>query len=98
MRYYRKIRNIHLWTGAVLSVFIIIEALTGLVQSEPWIIGATEYELHNDLKSFARLTNSLHEGKINNINFKILIDITAIGLIILTFTGIYLSIPFLRRK
>ena len=91
-------RNIHLWTGVVLSAFIIIEALTGLIQSEPWIIGATETEIHDDLNSFAHFTNSLHEGHISNFSFKIHIDMTALGLIILTITGIYLTIPFVRRK
>lgn len=98
MRYTRKMRSIHLWTGIILSVFIIIEALTGLIQSEPWIIGATESEMHDDFDSFAHLTNSIHEGQISNVSFKLLIDITALGLIILTITGLYLSIPFLRRR
>jgi hypothetical protein len=98
MRYTKLARNVHLWVGVVLSVFILIEACTGLIQAEPWIIGTDESQLHDNLTSFAHFTNSVHEGKIGTINLKWVIDITAIGLIILTLTGIYLSVPFLRSR
>jgi uncharacterized iron-regulated membrane protein len=100
MRYIRTVRNVHLWVGVILSFFILIESATGLIQAEPWIIGADESQIHDNLNSFAHFTNSVHEGKIGTVDLRWIIDITAIGLIILTLTGFYLSVPFLhsRRK
>jgi len=44
------------------------------------------------------MAKGLHQGKIGNLNLKWIIDLTAIGLILLTLTGIYLSIPILRSQ
>ena len=44
------------------------------------------------------IAKGLHQGKIGNLNLKWIIDLAAIGLIILTLTGIYLSIPFLKTQ
>ena len=38
----RKVRRAHLWIGLIASVFIFIEALTGLLMTEPWLIGQSE--------------------------------------------------------
>ena len=35
-----KNRQLHLWVGLLASILILIEAVTGLIMSEPWLIGA----------------------------------------------------------
>jgi hypothetical protein len=35
----RKLRRAHLWIGLIASIFIFIEAFTGLIMNEPWLIG-----------------------------------------------------------
>lgn len=94
MKYLKTMRNIHLWIGLILAVFIFIEAFTGLLQAEPWLMGVDEEHLQG------HFTNQIHEGKLGQLNMKWLIDVTAAGLILLTVTGVYLSVPFLkiRRK
>lgn len=44
------------------------------------------------------IVKGLHQGRYSDINFKWLIDISAIGIIVLTISGLYLSIPYLKRK
>lgn len=48
--------------------------------------------------SFMGIVRGLHEGKIGNTNIKWLIDLTAIAMIFLTGSGIYLSIKILRAE
>jgi uncharacterized iron-regulated membrane protein len=100
MKYIKTMRNIHLWVGLILSPFILIVTLTGLIQAEPWIIGAEKSQLHQRFSEFNlfNLTNMVHEGIIGTADFRWIIDITAIGIIVLTFTGIYLSIPLITSK
>lgn len=40
---------------------------------------------------------ALHEGKVGTLNLRWLIALSGIGLVILTVTGLYLAIPYLRR-
>jgi uncharacterized iron-regulated membrane protein len=100
MKYIKIMRNVHLWIGLVLSPFILIVTLTGLIQAEPWIIGVEKSQLHQRFNEFNLfiLTNMIHEGIIGTTDFRWIIDITAIGIIVLTFTGIYLSIPLIKNK
>lgn len=98
MKYVRRVRALHLWLGIILAIFILVEAVTGLIQAEPWLIGADEAQLHDNHGSFAHFTNALHEGKIGSFTCKWIIDATALGLIVLTLTGIYLAWPLLRHK
>jgi hypothetical protein len=51
-----------------------------------------------EANSVAGIIKGLHEGKIGNTNVKWLIDLTAIGMIFLTITGIILSIKTLRAQ
>ncbi|WML44124.1 PepSY-associated TM helix domain-containing protein [Neobacillus sp. PS3-40] len=38
----RKVKRAHLWIGLIASVLIFIEAFSGLLMNEPWLIGQTE--------------------------------------------------------
>jgi hypothetical protein len=38
----KKIRNLHLWIGLFTSLFILVEAVTGLLMVEPWLMGASQ--------------------------------------------------------
>lgn len=44
------------------------------------------------------LAKGLHQGKIGDLNLKWIVSITAIGLVILTLTGIYIAIPMLKPR
>ncbi|RAK19115.1 hypothetical protein B0I26_10732 [Anoxybacillus vitaminiphilus] len=35
----KKMRQAHLWIGLITSVFLLMEAVTGLLLAEPWLIG-----------------------------------------------------------
>lgn len=48
--------------------------------------------------SFLGIVKGLHEGRIGQTDVKWLIDLTAIGMIVLTVTGITLSIKTLRAQ
>jgi len=48
--------------------------------------------------SFMGIIRGLHEGRVGNMNIKWLIDIVAVAMIILTGTGIYLSIKVLGAE
>lgn len=38
----KKIRRAHLWIGLIASVFLFMEAITGLIMMEPWLIGQSD--------------------------------------------------------
>lgn len=125
----RKSRQLHLWIGLLTSVIILIEAITGLLLNEPWLMGvdktahrprmeveqpavaelaetgetltkervAGHYQggSNNSMIGFVK---NLHAGRIGNTDVSILLDIMAIGLIILTITGITLSLRVLKTQ
>ncbi|ACV63642.1 PepSY-associated TM helix domain protein [Desulfofarcimen acetoxidans DSM 771] len=129
-----KSRQLHLWIGLITSVFILIEAVTGLIMLEPWLIGVnhntsrTEVEMsksglpttagesdnraHFDGKapggadyknpgnsfSLMGLIKGLHSGRIGNTDISVFLDAVAISLIILSTTGIILSVQILSVK
>jgi hypothetical protein len=41
----RKTRKAHLWIGLIASLFIFVEAITGLIMNEPWLIGQHQVSL-----------------------------------------------------
>ncbi|ALA70719.1 peptidase [Geobacillus stearothermophilus 10] len=128
----RKMRNLHLWIGLISSIFLLVEAVTGLLLSEPWLIGQTERgEMHRAMQeggafragqasdggaaaapvapraegggtSLGMFIRQLHEGRIGSLDIRWAVDLAAVAMIILTATGIYLSIRTLaagrRRK
>jgi len=108
----KKCRQLHLWIGLLSSVLILIEAITGLLLSEPGLMGvhrpspeqharferpATGEVLDRENSPMAFVKN-LHAGRIGNTDVSFLLDIAAVGLIILTITGIILSIRALRIR
>lgn len=83
-----------MWIGLILTVILLSEAVTGLILAEPWMIGETEEE-QSITKNRTR-PRGLHEGKIGTFRIRWFIDLAAIGMILLTLSGIYLSVPILR--
>jgi hypothetical protein len=151
----RKTRQLHLWIGLICSVFILIEAVTGLLLLEPQLLGGSagrgafpqqmqQQQTTNagadtnaaspaaradaggngnmgpgrrggaDAGSFPRMGNmgpggeggsgvtnfirNLHEGRIGSTDIGWVMDITAIGMIILTITGIVMSTKILAAQ
>ncbi len=126
----RKIRNLHLWIGLFTSLLILIEAITGLLMLEPWLMGINntmpeQREMHRNQgmgqaiaedieeeemvsnknfrpagqrNSMLGIVKSLHTGRIGNTDVSLLLDIVAIGLIILTVTGMIMSIRALKVR
>ncbi|SHE78358.1 PepSY domain-containing protein [Desulforamulus putei] len=126
MRIYRQL---HLWIGLITSVLILIEAVTGLLMTEPWLMGMKKPPLEQQGESKAKMVEisergefrgefnggpnvkpgnqgnslmhfvkNLHAGRIGNTDVSILLDIVAIGMIILTVTGITLSVRTLKMQ
>ncbi|MFF2450251.1 PepSY-associated TM helix domain-containing protein [Neobacillus sp. NPDC058068] len=165
----KKTRRAHLWIGLIASVFIFIEALSGLLLNEPWLIGQAQPAIGggnfqpgqfrqgqvpqgmpdnfgpsngqtdgqapdqgqsqwqgrangngqfqgrrgmdgngNFPEGFRRegmgqgsalsIIRGLHEGRIGNTNIKWLLDLVALAMMVLTGTGIYLSIKVLGAE
>lgn len=138
----RKTRQLHLWIGLICSVFILIEAVTGLFLLEPQLLGgsgqrgappqqmqqqqttnagagssdanAASPAVRGDGGAFPRNRNmgtgseggagatnfirNLHEGRIGNTDIGWVMDIAAIGMIILTITGIVMSTKILAAQ
>lgn len=129
----KKIRRLHLWIGLLTSVLILMEAITGLLMVEPWLMGAdkpaleqrvqpqkTQMAAEGEIAQREGLTEGpeadrnfsppgqgssamgfvkgLHSGRIGNTDVSFILDIAAIVLIILTTTGIILSIRVLRAQ
>jgi hypothetical protein len=132
----RKFRQLHLWIGLLTSFLILIEAVTGLFMTEPWLLGmnrtpaeqqvqlekiitgepsgkeAGEYEKpvegkasgSRDSKDAGRQNNlmgfvkGLHSGRVGNTNLSLFLDIVAFALIILTTTGIVLTVKTLKTQ
>jgi uncharacterized iron-regulated membrane protein len=155
----KKTRNVHLWIGLIASIFLFIEAGTGLLLTERWLMGGSSHHSHqqhsghaghitmidavkkasetgafdlkdvgvvmnhgmyvvklNDAKGttvtiapdgtvvskeankFASIVRGLHVGQVGNVNIKWMLDIASVSILILTGTGIYLSMKILRAQ
>lgn len=122
----KKNRQLHLWIGLLTSVLILIEAVTGLLMNEPWLMGlnkpspeqhveyeqvqtdgfsegeGVEEERHfnpsEQGNSMLGVVRNLHAGRIGDKNVRFLLDIISLGLIVLTITGITMSIKRLRAQ
>ncbi len=44
------------------------------------------------------LAKGLHQGKVGNIDLGWVVDVSAVGLVVLTLTGVYLAVPSLRAR
>ena len=165
---FKKMRNLHLWIGLITSVLILVESITGLMLSNPQLMGmqaksaimergsqsapltnqsstftegqtsvtsntqssASSDTRTSDMQSSALqssasqvgrptrgsgpngevaakggadnslmgIVKGLHAGRLGNLDIKWLIDLSAISMIVLTVTGIYLSVKILRTK
>jgi hypothetical protein len=129
MKYLKVIRNLHLWLGLFLTVFLLVEAVTGLILSEPSFIGVNKVQhvsqssqsegkisaaslagSEQDAKgiehakqvsgdvSLLVFIKQLHQGIFSSDSFRWIVELTAIGIIILTVTGVYISIPLLKAQ
>lgn len=130
----KRVRKIHLWIGFISSLFIFLEALTGLLLMEPRLIGGNppieqrfgdsggsavntqniEGALQGngvfpprENRTFQRdrenlgimgIIRGLHVGRIGNVNVSWLTDLVAVAMILLSGTGIYLSLKILRAE
>ncbi len=120
----KKIRDLHLWIGLFTSLLILIEAITGLLMLEPWLMGidntvSEQRGMHRNQsmdQSIAEnidgenfkpsshgngilsVVRSIHAGRIGNTDLSLLLDIVAIVLIILTITGMIMSIKILKAR
>ncbi len=121
---YKVARKMHMWIGLILAVVLLIEAITGLILAEPWLVGREQQQMSpggqpgittdqgnnpRDKGAMVQgtkptptgaygLAKGLHQGKIGNLDLKWVVDLSAIGLVILTITGIYISIPILKAQ
>ena len=158
----KKTRNLHLWIGLICSVFLLLEAITGLLLTERWLMGmgghshsshehahgGAHHEQLNmmdavkkasesgafsmdevgvvmnhgmymvrlndkdgtlvtiapdgtvvkkEVNKFASFVRAIHVGKLGLWN-RLMIDIAALAIIVLTGTGIYLSVKILRAQ
>jgi hypothetical protein len=118
----KRMRQAHLWIGLITSIFLLMEAVTGLLLAEPWLIGQQERGEHREFLppnssapehfdnfqegrqmreavgqelSLAGIIRGLHEGRLGSFNVKWVIDIAAVAIILLTLSGIYLSLRLL---
>lgn len=140
----KKYRQLHLWIGLLCSVLILVESVTGLLLSEPWLMGGEErtekrvpFQVSSNrasgsavpdgsslptaspaersqeegfqfqegkggapqgMNSLMGFIHGLHEGRIGSTNVKWVADLAAIAMIILTVTGIALSVQTLRAQ
>lgn len=170
----KKVRRTHLWIGLISSIFIFIEAATGLLMNEPWLIGQNSVTVgrgnfqpgqfnqfqnsqgtnmdngqaggqmqgqngfngnnqaggdgqgQNGLngngngqfqgrrgfggngnfagfqgranQGFLGTIRNLHSGRIGTMNVKWLLDLVALAMMMMTGTGIYLSVKILRAE
>lgn len=60
--------------------------------------GGRQFHTGNESSSVMGFVKNLHKGRIGNTDVSILMEITAIGLIILTITGMTMSIKILRAQ
>jgi hypothetical protein len=120
---YKAARKIHLWVGLVLAAVVLVEALTGLILAEPWLVGhdsarpqqqSAGLQNHAPLKATASgiegtkpaadgfnivgFAKGLHRGKVYGFDLKWLIDLTAVGLIVLVVTGVLIAKPMLLAR
>lgn len=157
----KKMRNVHLWIGLITSLFLFIEAGTGLLLTERWLMGSSSGHGHGhehsgghgehlsmmdavqkasntgafamkdvrvvmnhgmyivklndevgttvtiapdgtvvskEVNKFANFVRGLHVGQVGDMNIKWMLDVAAISILVLTGTGIYLSMKILRAQ
>jgi hypothetical protein len=81
----------------ICSLFLLMESVSGLLMSEPWLIGGKTDRGQIDL-NFNAGDLSSSSGNVGGTNPRILVDLTTIGIMILTLTGIIMSVLALRAR
>lgn len=90
----RILRIIHQTAGVLGAFIILVMAITGLLLNHRSLIGyssSTKFELQ-------KIIFSLHSGSIGDASFVWLIDLGAICMIVLSFTGLWLWINLTVKK
>jgi uncharacterized iron-regulated membrane protein len=63
----KRIRQAHLWIGLITSIFLLMEAVTGLLLAEPWLIGQQERGVYREVfspnSSAPEHFNNVQEGR-----------------------------------
>jgi hypothetical protein len=109
---YRVVRKVHLWVGLVLAVVLVVEAVTGLILSEPALFGVqkspgrppglVQQQGHglqragDASEGVYSLAKGLHQGRVGDLDLKLVIDLSGVGLALLTVTGVYMEAVCLR--
>lgn len=115
---FRKFRQAHLWIGLISSILLFIEAGTGLLLMEPWMLGGSSERHYNflDRSSFNQtgdhggiqggIQNETQNppGDTNNNGGNLRERVrfpggsSAVSILFLTATGIYLSLKTIRAQ
>lgn len=125
MKGLKMARKLHLWIGLILSIVLLVEAITGLMLAEPKLFSqqagppfssAVQAQVNDQTKPQETgrpsrenraqppgtpsgiSAKGLHKGMVGSVNLGWLVDLSAVGLIILVLTGVYMAIPQLRAR
>ncbi|MDR7865765.1 MAG: PepSY domain-containing protein [Sporomusaceae bacterium] len=60
--------------------------------------GQAEPERPKSAPTLYGLAKGLHQGKVGSIDLAWVVDLSAVGLVALTLTGVYLAVPVLRPR
>jgi hypothetical protein len=93
----KKLSTLHLWICMICSLFLLMESVSGLLMSEPWLIGGKSDQGQMNL-NFTAGDQSSSIGNVGGTNLHILVDLTTIGMMILMLTGIIMSVLALRER
>jgi hypothetical protein len=91
---YRVLKMIHVCTGVIGAILIVIMAVTGILLNHRSFIGYSS-NIEIQLQEFLF---GLHTGIVGHVSFIWLTDLGAICMIILSVTGIWLWIKQLLSK
>jgi len=120
-----------LWIGLFTSLLIFVEAVTGLLMLEPWLMGAgrppaeqrvmlersaagevqgrpgagaqggeagRNYRNAGQGSGIMVFVKNLHAGRVGGTDVSFLLDVAAVGMIVMTVTGMILTVKALRRN
>ncbi len=91
---FRILRIIHMTTGVIGALIILVMSITGLLLNHQSLIG---FSTVKQLK-LQKFIFGLHTGAIGNVSFVWVTDLGAICMIVLSITGLWLWICIEIRK